>query len=206
MQDVFEGGRKLPLMDEFYTIQGEGKHTGTAAYFIRIGGCDIGCSWCDTKLSWQADLHKSESTENIIQNAIKTPAKVIVVTGGEPTKYPLGMLCEYAKKNGLKTFLETSGVYELTGEWDWICLSPKPQKLPQASFFEKADELKVIISRDEDFAHAERCAGKFPKSDTIFLQPEWSRRDEFTLKITEYIKKNPKWKLSVQLHKYLGIP
>lgn len=204
--DIFEEGRKLPLIQEFYSIQGEGFHAGKAAYFIRIGGCDIGCRWCDTKVSWNLDMHSLASTDSIIEAAYKSEAKSIVVTGGEPSSYNLNYLCKKAKEKDLQIFIETSGAYVLTGEWDWICLSPKEQKPPLAENNLKADELKMIIYNDDDFIWAEKSAKKVSKNCKLYLQPEWSRRNENTPKIIEYIKKNPKWNLSVQLHKYLQIP
>ncbi|NPA44284.1 MAG: 7-carboxy-7-deazaguanine synthase QueE [Chlorobi bacterium] len=204
--DIFEGGKKLPLIQEFYSIQGEGYHTGKAAYFIRIGGCDIGCRWCDTKVSWNLDMHTLASTDSIIEAAYKSEAKSIVVTGGEPSSYDLNYLCKKAKEKDLQTFIETSGAYPLTGNWDWICLSPKQQKPPVKEVNLQADELKMIIYNDEDFIWAEESAKKVSDNCKLYLQPEWSRREENTPKIIEYIKKNPKWNLSVQLHKYLQIP
>jgi len=206
MNDIFDKGKKLPLIQEFYTIQGEGFHTGKAAYFIRIGGCDIGCKWCDTKISWNADLHPLVSTDTIIDNAYNSEAKSIVVTGGEPFSYDLTYLSKKAKEKGLETFVETSGSYPLTGEWDWICVSPKIQKAPLPEFNGIADELKVIIHKESDFLHAEKSAEKVNKDCILYLQPEWSNRQEMTLKIVDYVKKYPKWNLSVQMHKYLNIP
>jgi len=206
MDDIFDNGKKLPLIQEFYTIQGEGYHTGKAAYFIRIGGCDIGCMWCDTKVSWNIDIHSLASTDSIIETAYKSEAKSIVVTGGEPSSYNLEYLCLKAKEKGLQTFVETSGAYPLTGEWDWICLSPKKQKPPLKKANKHANELKVIIYDDSDFIWAEESAKKVSKNCILYLQPEWSKRKENTQKIIEYVKKNPKWNLSVQLHKYLLIP
>ena len=206
MQDIFENGRKLPLIDEFYTIQGEGFQTGKAAYFIRIGGCDIGCRWCDTKISWNAETHKLASTDTIIDNAYKSEAKSIVVTGGEPLSYDLNYLSQKAKEKNLQTFIETSGAYPLSGEWDWICVSPKKQKPPLKELYQKADELKVIIYKESDFLWAEESSEHVSENCKLYLQPEWSNREEMTTKIVEYIKKNPKWNLSVQLHKYLHIP
>ena len=206
MDDLFEKGQKLPLIEEFYTVQGEGYHTGKAAYFIRIGGCDIGCRWCDTKISWNADIHCLMQTDEIIANAARQKAKAIVVTGGEPLSYDLNYLCLKAKEAGLMTFLETSGAYPLTGEWDWICLSPKFQKPPVDELYGLADELKVIIYNDEDFNWAEDCSRKIGTNCKMYLQPEWSKKAENTVKIFEYIKQHPKWNLSVQLHKYLNIP
>lgn len=206
MNDIFENGKKLPLIDEFYTVQGEGFQSGKAAYFIRIGGCDIGCQWCDTKISWNVDIHKLESTDRIIENAYNSEAKSIVVTGGEPLSYDLNYLSKKAKEKGLKTFIETSGAYPATGEWDWICVSPKKQKPPLKELYDMADELKVIIFKDKDFEWAEEASKNVNEECKLFLQPEWSNRREMTPKIVEYIKKDPKWNLSVQMHKYLEIP
>ena len=204
--DIFENGRKLPLIEDFYTLQGEGFHTGKAAYFIRIGGCDIGCYWCDTKYSWRADLNKLVSIEEIAAKAIQYPANSIVVTGGEPLMYNLDPLCNLLKKNNTKTFLETSGSHPLTGTWDWICLSPKPNNPPLPEILPLANELKIIIYEEKDFLWAEKYAKLVSPKCHLFLQPEWSRRKINTPKIVEYIKNNPKWRLSLQTHKYIGIP
>ena len=204
--DIFENGRKLPLIEDFYTLQGEGYHTGKAAYFIRIGGCDIGCYWCDTKYSWRPDLNKLVSVEEIAAKAIKYPAKSIVITGGEPLMYNLDPLCAILKKNNIKTFLETSGSYQLTGKWDWICLSPKPNNPPLPEILPLANELKVIIYEEKDFLWAEKYAKLVSPECHLFLQPEWSRHKINTPIIIEYIKNNPKWQLSIQTHKYLKIP
>ncbi len=206
MTDVFEYGEKLPLIEEFYTLQGEGYHAGSAAYFIRVGGCDIGCRWCDTKLSWRADLHRLATVAEIIAKAASTPAKAIVVTGGEPTTYNLEPLCREIARHHIRAFLETSGAYPLTGKWDWICLSPKKQQLPQPEFYLIANELKVIIQDVDDLEHAEREASKFKNIENLYLQPEWSKHQEMTPVLIDYIRKHPQWKLSVQLHKYLNIP
>jgi len=206
MSDIFEKGKKLPLIQEFYTIQGEGYHTGKAAYFIRIGGCDIGCSWCDTKVSWNADNYPLADTDTIIEHAFQSEAKSIVVTGGEPLSYDLDYLCKKAEEKNLETFIETSGAYPMSGKWDWVCLSPKRQKPSSEENYKAANELKVIIFDDDDLLWAEKCSKQVSKECFLYLQPEWSRREINTPKIIEYIKKNPKWKLSVQLHKYLLIP
>jgi organic radical activating enzyme len=206
MTDIFENGRKLPLMQEFYTIQGEGYQAGKAAYFIRIGGCDIGCRWCDTKISWNADIHQLASTDDIINNAYESAAKSIVVTGGEPLSYDLSYLSRKAKERSLKTYIETSGAYPLSGEWDWVCVSPKRQKPPLKEMYLRADELKVIIFKDEDFEWAEASSLHVREDCKLYLQPEWSNSQEMSTKIVSYIKKNPRWNLSVQMHKYLQIP
>ncbi len=205
-EDIFENGRKLPLIDEFYTIQGEGFHFGKAAYFIRIGGCDIGCNWCDTKYSWKADVDKLIDVDKLVQKVKSTPAQTIVVTGGEPTMYQLDYLCNQMKINNLQTFIETSGAYKLTGKWDWICLSPKKNAPPTDEIIPMANELKVIVFDETDFEWAEKYAEKVGEDCHLFLQPEWSRRNKFTPIIVEYIKNNPKWKISVQAHKFMKIP
>jgi len=206
MKDIFENGKKLPLIEDFYTVQGEGFHTGKPAYFIRIGGCDIGCSWCDSKISWKAELHKLVEVSEIVEKAASTPAKAIVVTGGEPTTYQLDFLCSEIKKQRIKTFIETSGAYKLTGDWDWICLSPKRQTPPQSEIFSIANELKVIIFEEIDFEWAEQCAAKVTKNCMLYMQPEWSRHNELTPKIVDYIKLHPEWNISIQAHKFMKIP
>ena len=200
-----ESGKMLPLMEEFYTIQGEGFHKGTAAYFIRIGGCDVGCHWCDVKESWNADLHPPTSTSQIINNAVKY-SDTVVVTGGEPLTWNMNLLTQGLKAKGAKVHIETSGAYELTGEWDWICLSPKKLKLPTSEVYEKANELKVIIYNKSDFDFAEKQASKVNSDCVLYLQPEWSRKDKVIPLIVEYVMQNPKWKVSLQTHKYLNIP
>ena len=200
-----ESGRMLPLMEEFYTIQGEGFHKGTAAYFIRIGGCDVGCHWCDVKESWNADLHPPTSTSQIINNAVKY-RDTVVVTGGEPLTWNMNLLTQGLKAKGAKVHIETSGAYELTGEWDWICLSPKKLKLPTTEVYAKANELKVIIYNKSDFDFAEKQASKVNSDCVLYLQPEWSRKDKVIPLIVEYVMQNPKWKVSLQTHKYLNIP
>jgi organic radical activating enzyme len=198
-------GTMLPLMEEFYTIQGEGFHTGTAAYFIRIGGCDVGCHWCDVKESWNAELHPPTSIDLIVANA-KKHADTVVVTGGEPLTWDMTMLTQKLIAQNLKVHIETSGAYELTGNWDWICLSPKKNKLPTQTVYKKAHELKVIIFNKHDFIFAEEQA-EFVNDDAIlFLQPEWSKKEEMTPLIVDYVMNNPKWRVSLQTHKYLNIP
>ncbi|WP_330442504.1 7-carboxy-7-deazaguanine synthase QueE [Flavobacterium sp. C4GT6] len=205
IQIAVEKGVMLPLMEEFYTIQGEGYHTGTAAYFIRVGGCDVGCHWCDVKESWNADLHPPTQIEAIVDNAAKY-AKTIVITGGEPLTWDMGPLTAGLKEKGLKIHIETSGAYPLTGTWDWICLSPKKTKLPVDEVYNKAQELKVIIYNKHDFVFAEEQAAKVNKDAILFLQPEWSKKEEMTPLIVDYVMSNPKWRVSLQTHKYLNIP
>lgn len=198
-------GAMLPLMEEFYTIQGEGNHTGTAAYFIRIGGCDVGCHWCDVKESWNAELHPPTAVEKIVANAVKY-ADTVVVTGGEPLTWDMSFLTSKLKEHNLKVHIETSGAYPLSGTWDWICLSPKKNKLPTQTVYDHADELKVIIFNKHDFIFAEEQAAKVNSKALLFLQPEWSNKEEMTPLIVDYVMKNPKWRVSLQTHKYLNIP
>ena len=198
-------GAMLPLMEEFYTIQGEGFHTGTAAYFIRIGGCDVGCHWCDVKESWNAELHPPTGIDLIVANASKY-SETVVVTGGEPLMWDMNLLTQKLKENNRKVHIETSGAYPLTGIWDWICLSPKKNKLPTETVYENAHELKVIIHNKHDFIFAEEQAEKVNSNAILFLQPEWSKNDEMTPLIVDYVLKNPKWRVSLQTHKYLNIP
>ena len=195
----------LPLMEDFYTIQGEGFHTGKAAYFIRIGGCDVGCHWCDVKESWNAKLHPPTLTDTIVNNA-KSKANTVVITGGEPLMWELDYITSELQKNNIKTHIETSGAYPMSGKWDWICLSPKKTKLPLNEIYTKANELKVIILTKQDFKFAEEQAAKVSDNCELYLQPEWSKRELMTPQIVDYVMKNPKWKISLQTHKYLNIP
>jgi organic radical activating enzyme len=191
-------GTLLPLMEEFYTIQGDGYHSGKAAYFIRLGGCDVGCHWCDVKESWDAELHPLTSADQIIENASIYPGKAVVITGGEPLIYNLDYLT--------KTFIETSGAYPLSGKWDWICLSPKKFKGPKPEVSQAAGELKVIIFNNSDFAWAEEHAKLVSENCKLYLQPEWSKSAVITPLIIEYVKQNPRWEISLQTHKFLNIP
>lgn len=206
MEDIFKGGRRLPLVEDFYTIQGEGYHTGKAAYFIRLGGCDIGCSWCDAKFTWNMNLHPLVDTDSIVERAASFPAKSVVVTGGEPSSYPLDYLCQKLKDHAVATYLETSGAYPLTGQWDWICLSPKKQNRPQQEIFKRADELKVIIYDVSDIEFAEESADKVGKSCKLYLQPEWSRYENIISAVVDYVKEKPAWNISLQAHKFMHIP
>ena len=204
-QLAVDKGEMLPLMEEFYTIQGEGFHTGTAAYFIRIGGCDVGCHWCDVKESWNAELHPPTSTDVIVENASKY-ADTVVVTGGEPLTWDMTLLTQKLKNKNLKVHIETSGAYPVTGNWDWFCLSPKKNKLPVPDAYAIAKELKVIIYNKHDFVFAEEQAAKVNNNAILFLQPEWSKKEEMTPLIVDYVMNNPKWRVSLQTHKYLNIP
>ncbi|MEX1382586.1 7-carboxy-7-deazaguanine synthase QueE [Lutibacter sp.] len=205
IQQQINKGQMLPLMEEFYTIQGEGFHTGKAAYFIRIGGCDVGCHWCDVKESWNANLHPPTNTDTIIENAKKF-ANTVVVTGGEPLMWSLDYITTKLQALNLKTHIETSGAYPLSGKWNWICLSPKKIKLPLDGIYNEAHELKVIISNKHDFKFAEEQAAKVNANCELYLQPEWSKREQMTPLIVEFVMKNPHWKISLQTHKYLNIP
>ena len=205
VQELINKGEMLPLMEEFYTIQGEGSHTGTAAYFIRIGGCDVGCHWCDVKESWDANLHPPTKTDIIVDNAKKW-AKTVVITGGEPLMWSLDYITKKLQDNGMKTHIETSGAYAFSGVWDWFCLSPKKTKLPTNECYKEADELKMIIHNKSDFEFAEEQAEKVGKKCQLFLQPEWSKKEKMTPLIIDYVMNNPKWRISLQTHKYLNIP
>ena len=198
-------GLMLPLMEEFYTIQGEGYHKGTAAYFIRIGGCDVGCHWCDVKESWDKKKHPPTPIEHIVENATRY-SDTIVVTGGEPLTWNMQPLTEALKEKNHITHIETSGAYPLTGHWNWICLSPKKRKKPVGNIHQQADELKIIVYNKSDFAFAEEHAERVNNDCVLYLQPEWSVRDKVTPLIVDYVMQNPKWKVSLQTHKYLNIP
>ena len=205
MNSELEEGTVLPLMEAFYTIQGEGFYTGNSAYFLRIGGCDVGCHWCDVKESWDADLHPPTKISSIVSQA-KSYSDTIVVTGGEPLMWDMAPLTNLLKKNNLKTHIETSGAYDLTGDWDWICLSPKKRKLPLGSIYSKAHELKVIVFNKSDFRFAEEQAQKVSSDCILYLQPEWSSKEKVTPLIVNYVMNHPKWRISLQTHKFLNIP
>ena len=195
----------LPVMEDFYTIQGEGFYQGHAAYFIRLGGCDVGCVWCDVKESWDASAHPLVSVEAITQKTKDSGTPVAVITGGEPAMYDLNVLTESLQKEGIRTHIETSGVYALSGAWDWVCFSPKKFKAPHPSIFDKADELKIIVYNKSDFDWAEEFASKVNSSCKLFLQPEWSKEKEMLPLIIAYVKANPQWEVSLQIHKYMNI-
>ncbi|MBK9390211.1 MAG: 7-carboxy-7-deazaguanine synthase QueE [Bacteroidetes bacterium] len=206
-KDDFEiPGKKLPLVEEFFTLQGEGFQTGRAAYFIRLGGCDVGCSWCDSRYSWDQDIHPLVDTEKIIENVLDSGTDSVVVTGGEPLMWDLGYLCKELKGHRINTFIETSGAYPLTGIWDWICLSPKKNMPPVGKICEVADELKIIIQNKNDFIWAEKYKDLVNKDCKLFLQPEWSKFQTIIPEIVEYVKKHPEWRVSLQSHKYMHIP
>lgn len=205
-EDNTGNGRHLPLMEEFYTLQGEGYHTGKAAYFIRIGGCDVGCSWCDTKLSWNALKFPMVETDAVIGRILESKARAVVVTGGEPLMYNLDYFTLRLKEYEIETFIETSGAYPLSGQWNWICLSPKKNMPPLESIYKFSNELKMIIQNESDLKWAEKNALKVKKDCHLFLQPEWSLAPAVTPLIVEYIKNNQKWRISLQSHKYMKIP
>lgn len=196
----------LPVMEHFYTIQGEGFHQGRAAYFIRLAGCTVGCVWCDVKESWEESKHPLHSIQELLSAIEKKPVKLIVITGGEPLMHNLEALTNLLQQNGLEVNIETSGAYPLTGKWDWICLSPKKFKPPLPEILHKANELKVVVFNKSDFAWAEKYASLVAASCKLYLQPEWSKVTTIMPLLVEYIKNHPKWELSIQLHKYIHVP
>jgi 7-carboxy-7-deazaguanine synthase len=199
----------LPVMEAFYTIQGEGFHQGKAAYFIRLGGCDVGCFWCDVKESWDADAHPKLEIENIVAKAKKESGNqnvIAVITGGEPLMHDLDELTKQLHSAGFQTNIETSGSSPLSGEWDWICVSPKKFKAPLTEVLREANELKVIIYNKDDFNWAEEHAAQVSPQCRLYLQPEWSKADVMTPMIVDYIKQHPRWELSLQIHKYINVP
>jgi len=193
-------------MEMFYTIQGEGEYQGIPAYFVRIGGCDVGCSWCDVKESWDATLHPEMSIEAIYNKVSISNAPIIVITGGEPLMYNLDGLTNLLQKTGKSLNIETSGAYELSGTWDWFCLSPKKFKAPVEKSYDFANELKIIVFNKSDFKWAEQHAALVNENCKLFLQPEWSKEKEMLPLIIDYVKQNPQWQISLQIHKYLNIP
>jgi len=199
-------GKYLPVMEEFYSIQGEGFNTGTAAYFIRIGGCDVCCEWCDIKESWNSELFPLTDVDDIVLRVKTFPVKAVLVTGGEPLLYKLDYLCDELKKQNIKLFLETSGSHFLSGSWYWICLSAKKNSPPLEENFKRADELKVIIFDESDFEWAEKNANLVKPDCILYLQPERSRSEKMMHVIVDYILENPKWRISLQSHKYMKIP
>lgn len=193
-------------MEAFYTLQGEGFHQGRAAYFIRLGGCDVGCVWCDVKDSWDASKHPQLSIESIVTEAKKYPGKLAVITGGEPLMHPLGALTKALHNAAFETNIETSGSSPLSGEWDWICLSPKKFKAPLPEIVPLAHELKVVVYNKHDFAWAETYARQVNSNCKLYLQPEWDKADTVLPMIIDYIKAHPQWELSLQTHKYIHVP
>lgn len=197
---------KIPVLEEFYSIQGEGFNTGKAAYFVRTGGCDLACRWCDSKESWKPEKYQFVAINDILERVKQTSADTIVVTGGEPLMYKFDRFCIKAKEKGLTVMIETCGAHDYSGDWDWICLSPKEQMPPKQIYFQKLNELKVIIYQESDLKWAEECANKIQHNCVLFLQPEWSRFEETGKLVVNYVKNNPKWNVSVQTHKFLKIP
>lgn len=204
--ELLEGGRRLPLVEDFYTIQGEGFHAGKPAYFIRLGGCDVGCRWCDAKYTWNPRIFPPTDVDVVVDRAKQCAAQAIVITGGEPLLYPLGVLTSSLRDAGLEIFLETSGTHPFSGEFDWVCLSPKRQMPPLAEAYGRAHELKVIIQSEDDFVWAEENARKVGRYCRLYLQPEWSVFENIMPAIVEYAKQNPKWSISTQTHKFMKIP
>jgi 7-carboxy-7-deazaguanine synthase len=196
----------LPVMEHFYTLQGEGLYQGKAAYFIRLGGCDVGCVWCDVKDSWDAGKHPLLKIEDLVAEAKKTPTEIAVITGGEPLMHDLTYLTEQLHKVGLRTHMETSGSSPLSGTWDWITLSPKKFKAPLPEVITHADELKVVVFNKSDFDWAEKYAAQVSPQCKLYFQPEWDKASVVTPMIIEYIKAHPKWQLSLQIHKYINVP
>lgn len=205
-EDALLGGERLPLVEDFYTIQGEGFHTGKPAYFIRLGGCDVGCAWCDAKYTWNPRLYPPTDIDVVVERAVACAAQSIVITGGEPLMYPLGALTAKLRERGLKIFLETSGSHPFSGVFDWVCLSPKRKQPPLEEAFARADELKVIIGSEADFEWAESNAAKVGTDCMLYLQPEWSVSERMMPSIVEYAKSNPRWNISIQSHKFMRIP
>ena len=193
-------------MEQFYTIQGEGFNTGRAAYFIRLGGCDVGCVWCDVKESWDADAHPRYAIADLVASASAYPGRNVVITGGEPLMHDCLPLTKALQEAGFKTWIETSGAHPLSGNWDWICVSPKKFKAPLPDVLAHADELKIIVFNDSDFKWAEEHAALVPATTRLYLQPEWSRAARMTPALIDYVKANPRWQVSLQTHKYLDIP
>jgi 7-carboxy-7-deazaguanine synthase len=197
---------RLPVMESFYTLQGEGFHQGKAAYFIRLGGCDVGCVWCDVKESWDANSHPQLRIDELVLSALQHPCRIAVITGGEPLMHDLGPLTRSLQDAGFQTHMETSGSHPLSGSWDWICLSPKKFKAPLPEVIQRAHELKVVVYHKSDFEWAEQYASQVSQECRLYLQPEWSKREEVTPWIINYILEHPQWELSLQIHKYIHVP
>ena len=203
---LVKSGKSLPIMEHFYTIQGEGFHSGKAAYFVRVAGCDVGCVWCDVKESWDATTTQIMTVNELVKLVVDSKADYCVITGGEPCMYNLTSFCEGLKSHGILIGLETSGCYKLQGELDWYCFSPKKFKKPNDESYVKANELKVVISHPSDFEWAEGHAKLVNSNCELYLQPEWTKQERFLPIIIDYVKNNPKWKISLQSHKYMNIP
>lgn len=203
-QVALQKGEILPLMEAFYSLQGEGFYKGTAAYFIRLGGCDVGCHWCDVKESWAAEAHPLVPVDTIVTDAL-AHSKTMIITGGEPLMWNLDLLTEKLRAAGARTHIETSGAHPLSGTFDWICLSPKKIKRPVGDVLQKANELKMVIYNNNDFLFAEEMAAQVSPDCLLYLQPEWSKRAMAMPKIVDYVMAHPQWKASLQMHKYLDI-
>jgi len=197
---------KLPLMESFYTLQGEGAHTGRAAYFIRLGGCDVGCVWCDVKESWPAENHPQVSVEQMVNLALEHPGRLAVITGGEPLMYNLDALTAALKDAGFETNMETSGAYPLSGTWDWICLSPKKFKPPVPEVLAAAHEFKMVVFHKSDLSWMQQFIPFLSAECKLYLQPEWSKSEEILPLLIQFVKENPTWRISLQTHKFLNIP
>ncbi|HEY0731125.1 MAG TPA: 7-carboxy-7-deazaguanine synthase QueE [Chitinophagaceae bacterium] len=206
IKNITDTSKTLPVMEHFYTLQGEGMHQGKAAYFIRLGGCDVGCVWCDVKDSWEAGKHPLRSIDYLLEEVKKTPAEIVVITGGEPLMHDLTELTAALKSEGLRTHMETSGSSPLSGTWDWITLSPKKFKEPLDSVIPFADELKIVVFNKSDFQWAEKYAALVKPGCKLYLQPEWDKAAIVTPMIIDYIKAHPQWQLSLQVHKYINVP
>lgn len=205
MNFMSKTSQSLPISETFYSLQGEGRNSGKAAYFIRLAGCDVKCSWCDSMASWSVSDSDFIPTETVVKQAVDSGTKTVVITGGEPLKYPLDELCRVLKNEGMEILLETSGTEPLSGSFDWICLSPKKHSLPRKEIYTQASELKVIIISPEDFIWAEKEREKVSPECLLYLQPEWSNREKALPLIIEYIKMHPEWRLSLQIHKFINI-
>ena len=204
--ELLKQGKVLPVMEDFYTIQGEGFNSGKPAYFVRVGGCDVGCHWCDVKESWDASLHPLVKADDVVEKVLQSGSKAVVITGGEPLQYNMDYITAQFKAKNIETFIETSGAFPLTGNWDWICLSPKKTMNPLEEVYKKASELKVIIYNKNDFDWALEQAKKVNKACLLFLQPEWSKSNEMMPLIVEFVKTHQNWMVSLQSHKYMNIP
>ncbi len=204
--ELLKHGKLLPVMEDFYTIQGEGFNSGKAAYFVRVGGCDVGCHWCDVKESWDASLHPLVEVKDVVEKVIQSGSKAVVITGGEPLQYNMDYITAEFKKKNIETFIETSGAFPLSGNWDWICLSPKKTMNPLEEVYKKANELKVIVYNKNDFDWALEQAKKVSKDCKLFLQPEWSKSNDMMPLIVEFVKTHQNWMVSLQSHKYMNIP
>lgn len=211
-QAVLVNNRTLPVMESFYTLQGEGYYQGQAAYFIRLGGCDVGCVWCDVKESWDASVHPHQSIETLVQEACAATQlqsgnhPIVVITGGEPLMHDLAELTEALRQAGFRTHLETSGAHPLSGTWDWICVSPKKFKEPLPTVMEKANELKVVVFHKSDLEWAESWKPYLNPECKLYLQPEWDKSAVITPSMIEFVKTHPTWTLSLQIHKYINVP